>query len=329
VRAVRLVEARRLEPIELPDPKPGPGEVVLRVVACGICGSDLSCYKTGVFAGSVLGHELAGVIEEIGPGVERWSEGDPVAVDPKIPCGTCEDCLAGAPTRCLSSMTDAIGMTHPGGFAERVLVQARSLLALPTTLPVENGCLVEPLSVALHGLARADAGAEPAVVIGLGPIGLLSVAALAARRAPVIGIDPVAGRRDLAARVGAEATFAPGNDANSAAFGRGLVLECSGRPDAIQTAANLAGGGGRIVLLGISMAEATIHPTVWTTRELTLLGCIQSSEADFRDSIELLAREPGIAEIITRRVPIEDVPAAFEDLLTPAGDGKIAVDPSL
>src|SRR5919106_1234472 len=95
VRAVRLTAARQLDLVDLPNPDPSEGEAVIRVTACGICGSDLSCYKTGVFAGSVLGHEFAGVVESIGNGSAAFRVGEPVLVDPKMPCGQCRDCVGG------------------------------------------------------------------------------------------------------------------------------------------------------------------------------------------------------------------------------------------
>src|ERR687891_93684 len=108
MRAVRLTGARDLRLVDIAEPQPSDDEVVVRVAACGICGSDLSCYKTGVFAGAVLGHEIAGIVE---------GTGARVVVDPKIPCGSCDQCAAGASHRCVSSLTQGISQARPGGFA--------------------------------------------------------------------------------------------------------------------------------------------------------------------------------------------------------------------
>src|SRR5580658_1900694 len=192
MRAVRLVEAHHLELVDLPALEPMPGEVVLRVDGCGICGSDLSSYKVGLFTDTIPGHELAGVIDAVGDGVTGWSVGDEAVVDPKIPCGACDDCRNGASYRCAMALTAGIGFARDGGFAELVAVPAALLHRLPSSLALENACLIEPLSVAIHGVERASLHpGDPVVVIGLGPIGLFTVAVLRARGAgTIVGVDP-------------------------------------------------------------------------------------------------------------------------------------------
>lgn len=329
MRAVRLVAARRLELVDLPEPEPPEGEVVLRVAACGICGSDLSCYKTGVFSGAVLGHEFAGVVSSIGPGVRGWSEGDAAAVDPTLPCGECEDCRAGAGYRCATGLGRGVGGGRDGGLAEYVAVPARALHRLPERMPVEHGSLTEPLSVAVHGVDRAAVRPGEAVsVIGLGSIGLLTVVALRARGAGrIVGIDPVASRREMARSLGADETYEPGGEARAAAAGAPVVAECSGRPEQIQEAANLCAPGGRVLLLGLALSEATLIPMVWITREINLVPAVSSSANDFDDAIGLLSDDPGIARVITKRIPLHQAPRAFEDLLSPADGAKISVLP--
>lgn len=328
MRAVRLAGAGRLEAVELPDPIPGDGEVVIRVAATGICGSDLSCYKTGVFSGTVLGHELAGVVQEVGPGASGWARGDRVAVDPKLPCGACNDCLGGAAYRCIQSLTLGIGMaSHDGGMAELVRAPAWRLHRLPDSLSAADACLAEPFSVAIHGLERAGARAgEPALVVGLGPIGLLAVAALRGRGSGTItGIDPVGVRRDLAAGLGADRLLASVSEETGSVP---LVVECSGRPEMIQEAANRCSPGGRVVLLGVPMAEATVAPLVWVTREISVVGSISSTDEEFAEALLTLEREPSIAGIITRRISLDEVPDAFEQLIHSPADGKVAVEPA-
>lgn len=331
MRAARLIEAGRIELETLPDPEPGPGDVVVRVAACGICGSDLSCYRTGVFAGSVLGHEFSGIVASAGPGVAAPSVGDPVTVDPKMPCGSCADCIAGATHRCVDALTVGIGEATPGAFADLVRVPAHRAHRLPAEVAVEDACLVEPLSVALHGLARAGTReCEDAVVLGLGPIGLLTVAALRARGAgEIVGVDPVAARRTLAAALGATRALPPGDDAAAAAARVPLVFECAGKPELIQQAANAIAPGGRIALVGIPFAEATVTPLVWITKELTVIGSIGAPDEEFREALALLAARPAIARTITRRVPLGAVPDVFAELLSPGDDAKVVVDPRL
>jgi threonine dehydrogenase-like Zn-dependent dehydrogenase len=314
VRAVRLAGAKRLEVIELPDPEPGDGEVLVRVAATGICGSDLSCYKTGVFSGSVLGHEFSGFVD-----------GDPVVVDPKMPCGACADCRNGASYRCVEALTRGPGGMRDGAFAELVAVPASCVHRLPAGLDVANACLVEPLSVAIHGVERAGIVPDEATVVGLGPIGLLAVATLRARGcANIVGVDPVMVRRTLAEKLGAGTVHERIEDAPA---GTPLVLECTGRPELLQQTTNLLAPGGVAVLLGVPMSEASVVPMVWVTREQSVVGSISSSEADFRAAIELLADHPEIADIITKRVTLDELPNAFEELTTRPADGKVVVDP--
>ena len=323
MRAVRLAGAERLEVVELPDPIPADGEVLVRVAACGICGSDLSCYKTGVFSGSVLGHEFAGFVASATDG---FAEGTPVVVDPKMPCGACADCRSGAGYRCAEGLARGMGGTRNGAYAELVAAPVHSVYRLPPGLGVEDACLVEPLSVAIHGVGKAGPPAAEAVVVGLGPIGLLAVAALrAAGCATVTGVDPVEIRRTLASSLGATAVVHRVEDAPADVP---LVLECSGRAEMVQASTNLLGSGGRAVLLGVPMTEATVVPMVWVTREQTVVGAISSSEEDFVEAIALLATRPEIAGIITRRVSLDELPSAFEDLIHQPADGKVVVDPT-
>jgi len=299
----------------------------LRVAAAGICGSDLSCYKTGVFSGSVLGHEFSGVVDRAADGVEAFKTGDPVLVDPKVSCGVCDDCRSGAQYRCTQALTLGPGGARDGAFAERVVVPAHCLYPLPPSLRVEDGCLTEPLAVAIHGLERAGgvAPGEEVVVVGLGPIGLLTVAAARARGAgKITGVDPVEVRRGLATQLGAARVVERLEDLPQTAT---LVVECSGKADLLQQVTNTARAGGRVVLLGVPIAEASVTAMIWVVREVTVIGAIASSPADFVASAELLAREPGIASIITRRVSLDELPAAFEQLVTAPADGKVVVEP--
>jgi (R,R)-butanediol dehydrogenase / meso-butanediol dehydrogenase / diacetyl reductase len=331
VRAVRLIEAHHLEVVEIPVPEATPGEVVLRVDGCGICGSDLTSYKVGLFTDTVPGHELAGIIEAVGDGVTGWAVGDSAIVDPKIPCGVCEDCRNGMSYRCAMALTAGIGFARDGGFAEAVAVPAGLLHRLPDGLALEDACLVEPLSVAIHGVDRARLHpGEPAVVIGLGPIGLFTVATLHGRGiGPIIGVDPVEDRRRLGLALGATAVVAEVREVRSHVAPTPAVIECSGYAPLLHAAADLVAPGGRLVLVGVPFGEATVIPLMWVTREIEIIGSIASSASDFTVSMEMLAADPSIANVATRRVGLAQVPEVFEELITPSSGGKVVVDPRL
>ncbi|HEX6539265.1 MAG TPA: alcohol dehydrogenase catalytic domain-containing protein [Candidatus Dormibacteraeota bacterium] len=331
MRAVKLVAAHELRVEDLPEPEVVSGEVVLRVDSCGICGSDLSSYKVGLFTGSVFGHELSGVVDAVGDGVDGWTGGERVVVDPKLPCGVCDDCRDGAAYRCAMALTAGIGFARDGGFAERVAVPAHLLHPLPGPVSLRDACVVEPLSVAIHGVERAQLrhpGA--AVVVGLGPIGLFTVAVLRARgMTPVIGVDPVADRRRLALQLGAANVAAELHEVRGTVAPAPAVFECSGRPELLHTAADLVAPGGVLVMLGVPFGEATVLPLMWVTREIRVTGSIASSAADFQTSIDMLTADPSLAKIVTRRIGLDDVPEAFEDLIAPSNGGKVVVDPLL
>ncbi len=327
MRAVVQVEEHRLEVVELEPPEAGPGELLVRVAACGICGSDLSSYKRGLFTG-VLGHEVAGIVEATGPGVVGWQPGDPVVLTPSTGCGACDQCAAGHYHRCIESLTGR-GAVRPGGYAELLVAPERRLRRLPPSLSPEVACLAEPLSVALHGIGRlGPVQGQNAIVLGLGSIGLLACAALRWCGAQgVYGVDPVELRRDLAGCLGAEAVFGRASDARAELDPIPLVLECSGRPEALQQAIDLAAPGGNVVLLGIAIAEVPVIPVFWITREITVAGSINSRLEDFEEALRLLEARPEVGSIVTKRVSLEEVPETFELLLQPEGVGKVVVDP--
>jgi threonine dehydrogenase-like Zn-dependent dehydrogenase len=331
MRAVKLLDAHHLELVELPEPEAAPGEVVLRVDGCGICGSDLTSYKVGLFTGTVPGHEMAGVIDAVGDGVTEWHAGDEAVIDPKIPCGVCDDCRSGAGHRCAMALTAGIGFARDGGFAERVAAPAALLHRVPAGLALEHACLVEPLSVAIHGVERARLHpGDAAVVIGLGSIGLLTVATLRAQAVgPIIGVDPVADRRRLALDLGADAAVAELREVRGVIAPPPAVIECSGYAPLLHAAADLVAPGGRLVLVGVPFGESTVVPLMWVTREIEIVGSIASDGADFDASLQMLTADPGIARIVTRRASLADLPEVFEELLSPASGGKVVVDPRL
>ena len=331
MRAVRLVEAHHLELVDMPAPETMPGEVVIRVDGCGICGSDLTSYKVGLFTDTVPGHELAGVVDSVGDGVIGWAAGDSAVVDPKLPCGVCDDCRTGASYRCAMALTAGIGFARDGGFAEMVAVPAPLLYRLPAALALEHACLVEPLSVAIHGVERARIHpGDPVVVVGLGSIGLFTVATLHARGAgPIVGVDPVQDRRRLALDLGAATAVSELREVRGHVAPVPAVIECSGYAPLLHAAADLVAPGGRLVLVGVPFGEATVIPLMWVTREIEIIGSIASSADDFAVSLEMLAVDPGIARVATGRASLAQVPEVFEELITPSSGGKVVVDPRL
>src|SRR5438270_6191369 len=203
MRAVELARAHEMHLVEMEKPEPGPGEVLVRIEACGVCGSDVSAYKLGLWSG-VMGHEIGATVEALGAGVEGLAPGDAVAINPKLPCGECADCRSGHENRCIDTLTKPV--LRPGGYAEWLAAPVKLVALLPDGLPADLGALAEPLSVAVHAAGRAEVRpGGPAMVVGLGSIGLLTVVAVkAAGAGPIYAIEPNAARRELGLSLGVE-----------------------------------------------------------------------------------------------------------------------------
>lgn len=323
-----------LEATEVEDPIPGQGQVVARVSACGICGSDLHIAKFGV-AGTIMGHEIAAVVEAVGPGVDgRWAQGTAVTARPFASCGHCADCRRGRADHCAEFQL--VGFTRPGGFAEMVALSADELFELPASLTGPDRALVEPLAVARHGLRRAGlAPGEPVAVLGAGPIGLATTAwARTLRAGPVVVSDPVAARRQLAARLGADAVIDPSAEDVAGACGDAmggappLVLECSGKPGLIDEAMRLCAIDGRVGVVGACMSRDAIVPWTGLHKELDVRFALYYDRQDFTDTLRAL--DDGSLDVdglVTDVVGLDDLPGVFASLKAGAETGKVVVRP--
>ena len=334
--------AFRLEERELPEP--GPGEVQVRVNAVGICGSDLHAYGEGAVGDTpcqypmVLGHEPSGTVVATGAGVTGWSPGDRAVLEPALYCYHCEFCRAGrynicANLRFLSTLSD------PGFFRERVNLPVANLLALPPSVSLEAGSLVEPLAVALHSirLARIRAG-ETIAVIGTGPIGLLTIVCLKiVRVARVWAVEPVAHRRDLARKMGADEALDPGQGdavkqilADTGGRGVDCAIDCAARGETTNQAIRLASNGGRVVLTGIHSTPVSPFETSPMRRKELIFYNVRRSNDEPADALRMLTEHLArIAPLITHARPLDRIAEAF--LIAEHysdGVGKIIVEPS-
>ena len=325
----------RLETTEVDDPVPGPGQVVARVRACGICGSDLHIATAFDVAGTIMGHEIAGVVEELGEGVDpRWAPGTAVTARPFTSCGRCADCRRGRADHCAEF--GLVGFSRPGGFAELVALSAEELYALPASLTGPEQALVEPLAVARHGLRRAGlVPGEALAVVGAGPIGLATTAwARALGAGPVLVSDPVGARRDLATRLGADAVVDPVDEdlvaACESALGGPppLVVECSGRPGLIGQAMDLCGVDGRVGVVGACMKKDAIVPYTGLSKELDVRFALYYDRQDFVDTLRALDDGTLVVEgLVTDVITLDQLPQVFASLAAGAGSGKVVVTP--
>ena len=325
----------RLEAAVVDDPAPGPGEVVIAVGGCGICGSDLHIAATIGAPGTILGHEFAGVIEDAGPGVDvRWRPGMAVTARPFSSCGACQWCRGERPDHCASF--HLLGFTRPGGFAEHVVVHEHELFALPAALNGPEQALVEPLAVARHGLRRAALlPGEPVLVLGAGPIGLATtIWARSLEASTIVVSDPVPARRELALRLGADAVVDPGDGALEgpcrAALGDapGVVMECTGRPGLVGQAMELAAVNGRVGVVGACLATDGYLPWHGLHKELDVRFALYYDRVDFIDTIDALSRGQLMVDgFVTDVITLEALPGVFATLVASAEGGKVIVAP--
>jgi (R,R)-butanediol dehydrogenase/meso-butanediol dehydrogenase/diacetyl reductase len=317
---------------EVRDPVPSADEVVVQVGRCGICGSDLHMTEDPVFAikpGNVLGHEFAGEVVELGAAVESLKVGDRVSVSPLRGCGKCPTCAAGHPAWCPN------GKLGGGGYAEYALAYDRDCVRLPDGVSLDDGALVEPLSVALHGVAMSglSTGAH-VLVLGAGPIGL-GVAYWArrfgARRVAVVDLNDF--QRDRALEMGATQFLVSGEDIVprvNAELGAepDVVFECVGKPGVLAQCIEHVRIKGTVVVLGLCTAPDTFVPFRAVSKEVRIQTSAFFDFPEFRRVIDTL--ESGAAAphaLITGTVKLADMPPAFEALRRRTSECKVLVDP--
>lgn len=316
----------RVEPHAAPDP--GPGEVRIRIGRGGICGSDLHYYHAGGFGTvrvkqpMVLGHEAAGTVEAIGPGVTHVAPGDDVAVNPSLPCGACAQCLVGRPIHCteMRFLGSAMRMPHvQGAFRSAFTCEAARAVKLPPGLSVERAAFAEPLSVCLHAAFQAGPllGAR-VLVTGAGPIGVLcvAVARLAGAR-EIVATDLVPEPLAIARAMGADRTHALQAEPEALAAyvaGKGhfdVAFEASGAGAALVGALAAIRPGGTVVQVGVG-GEAAVPLSALVAREARLVGTFRF-HAEFAHAVEVLAAgrlDP--TPMLTAVVPATEAVRAFD-----------------
>jgi (R,R)-butanediol dehydrogenase/meso-butanediol dehydrogenase/diacetyl reductase len=325
VRAAVVNEGHGFDIVEVPDPAPGPGELLLRVGACGICGSDLKMVDN-MPVGLVMGHEFAGEIVALGSGVEGWREGTAACALPLIGCGTCVACVTGDVAHC--TRLDLVGVGgSSGAYSEYVRVSARETFALPEAIGTDVGALVEPLAVGLHAVERAQIQPKDRVlVIGAGPVGIavtLWARHLGARE--LVVRDPVAARRAAALAFGATAAVDPAGD-NGGDYD--VVFECVGTPGMVATSVSAAAAHGRVIVVGVCTKPDSFVPILAMMKELTMAFVIYYRRGDYSYVVDMLHQgriDPTL--LVTDHVGLDAFPAAFEALKTPSTQCKVLVHP--
>lgn len=342
MKALLLSEYRKLSVVEMPTPEFGPGEVLVRVGACGICGSDVHGYdgSTGRrIPPLVMGHEAAGVIEAVDSAVQDFAVGERVTFDSTVYCGECGYCRAGRVNLCDNRQVLGVSCgdyRRHGAFAEFVAVPAHILYRLPDSLPLEHAALIEAVSVAVHGVKRAVPKPEDDVaVVGTGMIGLLIVQVLrhyGCRK--LIAVDVDDDRLALAKKFGAtDVINAKSVDATKAILeltggGVAAAWEAVGATPTVQTAINSVSKGGNVTLVGNVSPTVELPLQAVVTRELTLHGTCASS-GEYPECIELMASGAvDVRPLLSAATSLEEAPSWFERLYAhEAGLMKVVVTP--
>jgi propanol-preferring alcohol dehydrogenase len=331
LRAIRL--ERFGEPLVLDDaaavPEPGPGEVLVRVIAAGVCGTDVKLWR-GDLPNTPLplvpGHENAGVVEaasEAGP-----PAGTRVVIFHHLHCGACDRCRAGRENLC-ERLRGRVGFDHHGGWADYVAVPARNLLPIPDGIPAAEACVV-PDAVATVWRALLTVGAlepgEGVAVIGAGGLGLSACQIARGHGADVLAVDVSEEKLAQAAEWGARLTSLPAEAAKSARELPGgaarLILDCAGTSEAVALAISLLPAGGRLVQVGYSAtSRLEIRAADVALRELRVLGCRASALADLRDALAAVGRRE-IRPVVGESRPLEEAQLAIDALVAGGVAGR-------
>jgi threonine dehydrogenase-like Zn-dependent dehydrogenase len=314
-------------------PKPRPGEAVVAVMACGICQTDFSAYtgRREAKAPITLGHEISGIIDGLGEGVDGFMPQDEVVVNPNISCGRCRWCRIGLENHCPYGAVIG-GEGHEevwdGGFAEYVRVPARSLLKKPEGISFESAALTEPLAGSYKGLikfGRLTIG-EDVVIVGCGSMGLLLLLlAKAAGAGRIIGIDPVKARREKAMELGATAVIDPESEDPQRALkemfpdGPDIVMEAAGTLEAASLAMRIAGRRTRVSMFGVIIpGEISISPKDIHFSEIEVNSSFSVTSEVMQKALDIM--EKGVVDtskIITHIFPLKDISLAFQSMMMP------------
>jgi (R,R)-butanediol dehydrogenase / meso-butanediol dehydrogenase / diacetyl reductase len=329
VKAAVYHDTRDLRIEDVPTPQPGPGELLVRVAAVGICGTDVHEYTsgpvqypihrrngvTGHLGPMIPGHEPAGVVVEAGQGVSGFAAGDAVACGATTPCGTCDRCREGRPTICRG--ISAVGVHRDGALAEYAVLPAATCLRLePYGLRPEVGALAQPMAIAVHAVGRGRLRlGEHAVLVGTGGIGTFACYVAAACGARVTVVDRLPDRLELARALGAHDAVLAGDDGDAvlgelAALGEAdVVYELSGTGAGLTTALGAVRDGGRVVQVGFQHEPRPIDLFRLTLKELEIVGTNSLAlYPDLHAALGLLAaRRQGWRDLAPELIPLADL----------------------
>lgn len=345
MRALRLVSPNKTELTTVPETDPGPGEVLIRVGAAGACHSDLHIIDAPQGSGfptpMTLGHENAGWIEALGPGVTRWTKGDAVAIYGIIGCGRCPACLRGRDNECRIKPVGGIGISRDGGMAEYLTVPASQLIAIGDLDVAQAAPLTDAGLTPYHAIQLCRDALVPGatcVVIGIGGLGHMAVQILATTTAVrIIAVDVRPEALQFAAEVGAHETVRAGEDASKnirsevgpPPGGADVVLDFVGADSSLSLGASVVSNGGWFALVGLAGGELRLTPSVGNTGipfETRVAIPFWGTKAELAEVIAL-ARSGRISAHV-ERFPLHNAQAAYEKLRAGQLSGRAVVLPT-
>ena len=344
MEAALVTGKNKLELVEMPNPEPSPGKAVVNIAFCGICGTDLHAYQSGEpYNPAICGHEWTGSVSALGPEIKHFKEGDRVAVGISSACGQCAPCQRGETAYCETAFAGMIGVgpmaALHGGFAPAISVDASRLYGVHDGLTDIEASMLEPATVAVHAVRRTPMTlGDSVVVVGAGPIGLLTLqCAKAAGAGTVVLIEPQASRRNYGEKLGADLLIDPTTEDVQQAVtqhvgkdGADVVFECAGIPQTINQSAELCRRGGIVSLVGFPNLPAEINAAEWLIKEIRLVSSIGYLREEFDVAQALVEdRRLQLTPLHTSTVSLNGIDDAFARLSSAPEEVKILVDPRL
>lgn len=300
-------------------------EVLIKVMAAGVCGTDLHIYDgakgaSECFPPVVLGHEFAGIVEAVGEDVHGVKVGDHVTADPSIMCGKCYACQTGKPHFCESY--SATGVTYDGGFAQFCKVKEKQVYILKPEVSFEEAAMCEPLGCSLHGIDRAQIRTgDTVLIIGGGTIGLIMLQlARLAGAATIIVSEPIASKRDMALKLGADYVVDPMNETPFELLAKAglreinVAIECVGRKETMMDAFKYIGNGGHVLLFGLTEpdCEIPVKPYEIFQREITVTASYVNPYTHGRAANLINTGKLRLSELISDRLSLDEINEAFK-----------------
>lgn len=338
MKAVQYHGPRNVEFVDIPKPEAGPGQVLVKVAYCGICGTDIHAYSMeGIFQWElILGHEAVGYVEAVGDGIDYVKVGDRVAVGPPGDCGQCYSCNTGNPNTCINGFPNTLGIgpNTQGAYAEYVLSKfpVNELFKIPEGVGFEQAVLFDVLGVGFHAVRRSQMRVGDSVVVsGCGSIGLATIqAAKLSGPNNLITFDPLASKRKLALELGADYAFDPGSEDDLAkakeilkqANGAQVCFEAAGHPSSVQTCIDLCMPSGQVMLIGNDGRPYQMVTAALGHQQYDLKFSFTYTKEEITMLFDLISKDKlSTAPYSIHKAPLDDAINMLEDL----ANGKIEV----